>query len=31
MTNVAIPLARDNLPRLISNIDSNAMNNFKEK
>ena len=30
-TNVAIPLARDNLPGLISNLTSNPMNKFERK
>ena len=28
LTNVAIPLARDNLPGLVSNLTSNAINLF---
>ena len=28
LTNVAIPLARDNLPELVSNLTSNAINKF---
>ena len=31
LTNVAIPLARDNLPGLVSNLASNAMNIFERK
>ena len=31
LTNVVIPLARDNLPRLISNIASKGINKFKRK
>ena len=30
-TNVAIPLARDNLPGLVSNLTSNAINKFERK
>ena len=29
LTNIAIPLARDNLPGLESNLTSNAINKFK--
>ena len=29
LTNIAIPLARDNLPGLVSNLTSNAMNKFE--
>ena len=29
--NLAIPLARDNLPGLVSNLASNAMNKFQRK
>ena len=31
LTNVAIPLARDNLPALVSNLTSNAINRFDRK
>ena len=31
LTNVDIPLARDNLPGLVSNLTSNAINNFERK
>ena len=31
LENVAIPLARDNLPRLVSNLTSNASNKFERK
>ena len=31
LTNIAISLARDNLPRLVSNLTSNAINKFKRK
>ena len=31
LTNVAIPFARDNLPRLVSNITLNAINRFERK
>ena len=31
LTNVAIPLARDNLPGLVSNLASNAINKFERK
>ena len=31
LANVAIPLARNNLPGLVSNLASNAMNNFERK
>ena len=31
LTNVAGPLARDNLPELISNLTSNAINKFERK
>ena len=31
LTNVAIYLARDNLPRLVSNLASNAINKFERK
>ena len=31
LTNVAIPLARDNLPGLVSNLTSNAINKIKRK
>ena len=31
LTNVPIPFARDNLPGLVSNITSNAINNFERK
>ena len=31
LTNVAIPLARDNLPELVSNLVSNAINKFERK
>ena len=30
-TNIAIPLARENLPGLASNLTSNAMNKFERK
>ena len=30
LTNIAIPLARDNLPRLVSNLTSNAINKFEK-
>ena len=30
-TNVAIPLARDNLPRFVSNLASNTINKFERK
>ena len=29
LTNIAIPLARDNLPRLVSNVASDAINKFE--
>ena len=31
LIDLAIPLARDNLPRLVSNLTSNAINKFKKK
>ena len=31
LTNVVIPLARDNLPGLVSNLKSNAINEFERK
>ena len=31
LTNIAIPLARDNLHGLISNLTSNAINKFERK
>ena len=31
LTNTAIPLARDNLPELVSNLGSNAISKSKEK
>ena len=31
LTNVAIPLARENLPGLVSNLTSSAINNFAKK
>ena len=31
LTNIVIPLARDNLPGLVSNLTSNAINKFKRK
>ena len=31
MTNIAISLARDNLPGLVSNSTSNAINKFERK
>ena len=31
LINVAIPLARDNLPGLVSNLTSNAINRFERK
>ena len=31
LTNVAVPLARDNLPGLVSNLASNAINKFERK
>ena len=31
LTNIAIPLARDNLPELVSNLTSSAINNVTEK
>ena len=31
LTNIAIPLARDNLPGLVSNLTSNAMNKPERK
>ena len=31
LTNVAVYLARDNLPRLVSNLASNAINKFERK
>ena len=31
LTNIAIPLARDNLPGLVSNLASNAINNYERK
>ena len=31
LTNIAIPLARDNLPGLVSNLTSNAINKFERK
>ena len=30
-TNIAIPLARDNLPGLVSNLNVNALNKFERK
>ena len=30
-TNIAIPLARDNFPGLVSNLASNTINRFKRK
>ena len=31
LPNIAIPLARNNLPRLVSNLNSNAINKFERK
>ena len=31
LTNIAIPLAWDNLPGLVSNLTSNAINKFETK
>ena len=31
LTNIAVPLARDNLPGLVSNLTSNAINKFERK
>ena len=31
LTNVATPLARDNLPRLVTNLNSSAINKFDRK
>ena len=31
LTNVAIPLARDNLPGLVSNLTSNAIKNIEKR
>ena len=31
LTNIAIPLARDNLPALVSNLNSSAINKFHRK
>ena len=31
LKNVAIPLTRDNLPRLVSNLASNVINTFERK
>ena len=31
LTSIAIPLARDNLPGLLSNLTSNAMNKFERE
>ena len=31
LTNIAIPLARDNLPGLVSNLTSNTINKFERK
>ena len=31
LTSIAIPLARDNLPGLVSNLTSNAINKFERK
>ena len=31
LTNIAIPLAKDNLPGLVSNLTSNAINKFERK
>ena len=31
LKNIAIPLARDNLPGLVSDLASNTINNFKRK
>ena len=31
LTNIAIPLARDNLPGLVNNLTSNAINKFERK
>ena len=31
LTNITIPLARDNLPGLVSNLTSNAINKFERK
>ena len=31
LTNIAIPLARDNLPSLVRNLTSNAINKFERK
>ena len=30
LTKIAIPLARDNLPELVSNLTSNAINKFEK-
>ena len=31
LTNIVVPLARDNLPGLVSNLSSNAINKFEKK
>ena len=31
LTDIAVPLARDNLPGLVSNLASNAINKFERK
>ena len=31
LANVAVPLVRDNLPRLVNNLASNALNTFQTK
>ena len=31
LANIAIPLARDNLPGLVNNLASNAINKFERK
>ena len=31
LTNIALPLARDNLPGLVSNLASNVINKFESK
>ena len=31
LKNISIPLARDNLPRLVSNLTSNVINKFERK
>ena len=31
LTNISIPFARDNLPRLVSNSTSNVINKFERK